>query len=76
MWPRQPLKHFTTAYRGVPSCTQSQYPISRETGYSNVRSAFFSVLQMSNVTSSIKCLSDHVLRIILDRAFSFGQIGF
>ena len=36
MWPRQPLKHFTAAYRGFPPCTQSQYPINRETGYSNV----------------------------------------
>ena len=36
MWPLQPLKHFTAAYRGFPPCTQSQYPINRETGYSNV----------------------------------------
>ena len=36
MWPWQPLKHFTAAYRGFPPCTQSQYPINRETGYSNV----------------------------------------
>ena len=36
MWPRQQLKHFTAAYRGFPPCTQSQYPINRETGYSNV----------------------------------------
>ena len=38
MWPRQPLKHFTAAYRGFPPCTQSQYPTNRETGYSNVLS--------------------------------------
>ena len=35
-WPQQPLKHFTAAYRGFPPCTQSQHPINRETGYSNV----------------------------------------
>ena len=36
IWPRQTLKHFTAAYRGLPPCTQSQHPINRETGYSNV----------------------------------------
>ena len=36
IWPQQPLKHFTAAYRGLPPCTQSQHPINRETGYSNV----------------------------------------
>ena len=36
IWPRRPLKHFTAAYRGFPPCTQSQPPINRETGYSNV----------------------------------------
>ena len=36
IWPQQPLKHFTAAYRGSPPCTQSQHPINRETGYSNV----------------------------------------
>ena len=36
IWPQQPLKHFTAAYRGSPLCTQSQHPINRETGYSNV----------------------------------------
>ena len=36
IWPQQPLKHFTAAYRGFPPCTQSQHPINRETGYSNV----------------------------------------
>ena len=25
IWPQQPLKHFTAAYRGFPPCTQSQY---------------------------------------------------
>ena len=30
------LKHFTAAFRGFPPCTQSQHPINRETGYSNV----------------------------------------
>ena len=24
IWPRETLKHFTAAYRGLPSCTQSQ----------------------------------------------------
>merc|ERR1712105_122844 len=36
IWPQQLLKHFTAGYRGFPPCTQSQYPINRETGYSNV----------------------------------------
>ena len=36
IWPRRSLKHFTAAYRGFPPCTQSQPPINRETGYSNV----------------------------------------
>ena len=36
IWPQQPLKHFTAAYRGLPPCTQSQHPINRETGNSNV----------------------------------------
>ena len=36
IWPRRLLKHFTAAYRGFPPCTQSQPPINRETGYSNV----------------------------------------
>ena len=36
IWPQQPLKHFTAAYRGSPPCIQSQHPINRETGYSNV----------------------------------------
>ena len=36
IWPQQPLKHFTAAYRGSPPCTQSQHPINRETGNSNV----------------------------------------
>ena len=36
IWPRETLKHFTAAYRGLPPCTQSQHPINRETGYSNV----------------------------------------
>ena len=36
IWPRRPLKHFTAAYRGFQPCTQSQHPINRETGYSNV----------------------------------------
>ena len=40
IWPRQTLKHFTAAYRGFPPCTQSQHPINRETGYSNVLQAF------------------------------------
>ena len=36
MWPQRLLEHFTAAYRGFPPCTQSQHPINRETGYSNV----------------------------------------
>ena len=36
IWPQQTLKHFTAAYRGSPPCIQSQHPINRETGYSNV----------------------------------------
>ena len=36
IWPQHPLKHFTAANRGLPPCTQSQHPINRETGYSNV----------------------------------------
>ena len=39
IWPQQLLKHFTAGYRGFPPCTQSQYPINRETGYSNVLSS-------------------------------------
>ena len=46
MWPRQPLKHFTAAYRGFPPCTQSQYPINRETGYSNVLPLFWRVIEL------------------------------
>ena len=36
IWHQQLLKHFTVAYRGFPPCTQSQLPINRETGYSNL----------------------------------------
>ena len=47
IWPWQLLKHFTVAYRGrgLPPCAQSQHPINRETGYSNVLGKYASTLR-------------------------------
>ena len=65
IWPQQPLKHFTAAYRGSPPCTQSQHPINRETGNSNVLSMlaiqFKGELDKAFVTS---CDSQHNLNTL------------
>ena len=59
IWPQQPLKHFTAAYRGSPPCTQSQHPINRETGNSNVLWVRWASCNVSQFESSL-FMSQHI----------------
>ena len=70
IWPRRPLKHFTAAYRGFPPCTQSQPPINRETGYSNVLGHHGHQEVTFNILSPVIIFSNpHDHRRAIGRAF-------